>query len=281
LVRPPETPIQRQLGEVERELIIVNGVICAGVFGLGMLRGHGLVPMLRSAISLAVAAIPEGLPAVATTMLAIGIQDMRRRNVLVRKLDAIETLGAVEIVGLDKTGTLTENRWATIAVHADGALLAIDGDRLTLGERDADLTTRAVVRSLFEVAALCSDAIVRPAKEGHLVEGTPTESALVETALALGIDVTALRMSARVLTSVPRALGRMRMSTLHETAGGGSLLCVKGDPVEVLARCTAWRSADGAVPLGDDARAAVHRANEHVAGRALAGPRRRRIRNRR
>lgn len=86
-VRPPETPIQRQLGDVERELIIVNGLICAAVFGLGLLRGHGLLPMLRSAISLAVAAIPEGLPAVATTTLALGIQDMRRRNVLVLAAD--------------------------------------------------------------------------------------------------------------------------------------------------------------------------------------------------
>ena len=96
-VRPPETPMQRQLGGVERELVIVNGLICGAVFGLGLLRGHGLVPTLRSAISLAVAAIPEGLPAVATTTLAVGVQDMRRRKVLVRKLDAVETLGAVEV----------------------------------------------------------------------------------------------------------------------------------------------------------------------------------------
>ena len=96
------------------------------VFGLGLLRGHGLVPTLRSAISLAVAAIPEGLPAVATTTLALGVQDMRKRKVLVRKIDAVETLGAVEIIGLDKTGTLTENRMATVAVHADGACFALE-----------------------------------------------------------------------------------------------------------------------------------------------------------
>jgi Ca2+-transporting ATPase len=84
-VRPPETPIQRQLGDVEREFVIINGLICAAVFGLGLLRGQGLLPMLRSAISLAVAAIPEGLPAVATTTLALGIQDMRRRNVRATK----------------------------------------------------------------------------------------------------------------------------------------------------------------------------------------------------
>jgi len=268
-VRPPETPIQRQLGHVERDLVIVNGLICAGVFGLGMLRGHSLVPMLRSAISLAVAAIPEGLPAVATTTLAIGIQDMRRRNVLVRKLDAVETLGAIEVIGLDKTGTLTENRMAAVAVHADGALLTVDGGRLILGEQDAVAEARVVVRRLFEVSSLCSDAIVRPAPEGFLIEGTPTESALVEAAIALGADVAALRRSARVLASVPRALGRMRMSTLHETADGGRLLCIKGDPLEVLARCTARRTASGMVPLDEDARAAVLKANARMAGQAL------------
>ena len=268
-LRPPETPIQRQLGDVGRELAIVNGLICGAVFGLGMLRGQGLVPALRSAISLAVAAIPEGLPAVATTTLAFGIQDMRRRNVLVRKLDAVETLGAVEVIGLDKTGTLTENRMATVAVHADDAMLQLDAGRLFRDGVDAEAGTRAVVRRLFEIAALCSEAIVRPRPGGIEVDGTPTESALVETALALGLDVAEIRFSARMLATAMRGDGRKRMSTLHETADGGHLLCVKGDPVEVLARCSAAHTANGVMPLGDQARAAILKANDHMAGQAL------------
>jgi Ca2+-transporting ATPase len=268
-LRPPETPMQRQLGEVGRELVVVNGLICGAVFGLGMWRGQGLVPTLRSAISLAVAALPEGLPAVATTTLALGIQDMRRRNVLVRKIDAVETLGAVEVIGLDKTGTLTENRMATIAVHADNAMLALDAGRLSRDGADAGAETRAVVRRLFEVAALCNEAIVSLAPEGFKIEGTPTESALVEAALALDIDVPAIRLSARVLASAGRGDGRMRMTTLHETAAGGRLLCVKGDPAEVLALCSSRQTADGVVPLDDAARAAVLKANERMAGQAL------------
>jgi Ca2+-transporting ATPase len=267
-VRPPETPIQRQLGDVERELIIINGLICAAVFGLGLLRGQGLLPMLRSAIALAVAAIPEGLPAVATTTLALGIQDMRRRNVLVRKLEAVETLGAIEVIGLDKTGTLTENRMATVAFDAGGASLRHDGGRLTHGEKAADEPTRAIVRRLLEVAALCSEAIVRVTPEGFSVEGTPTESALVEAALAFDIDVAKLRASARVLATVGRGDGRKRMSTLHATANGGRLLCVKGDPVEVLARCSACCAA-GIAPLDEEARASVLKANDRMAGQAL------------
>ena len=268
-VRPPETPIQRQLGDVERELIIVNGLICAAVFSLGLLRGHGLLPMLRTAISLAVAAIPEGLPAVATTTLALGIQDMRRRNVLVRKLEAVETLGAIEVIGLDKTGTLTENRMATVAFDAGGAELRHDSGRLTHGGKAADEPTRAICRRLLEVAALCSEAIVRLAPKGFSVEGTPTESALVEAAIAFDIDVAKLRASARVLATVGRGDGRKRMSTLHATANGGRLLCVKGDPVEVLARCSAYRGASCVAPLDEETRASVLKANDRMAGQAL------------
>jgi Ca2+-transporting ATPase len=268
-IRPPETPIQRQLGDVGRELVIVNGLICGAVLGLGMLRGQALVPALRSAISLAVAAIPEGLPAVATTTLALGIQDMRRRNVLVRRLDAVETLGAVEVIGLDKTGTLTENRMTTAAVHVDTAMLTLEAGQLRRGDQDATAETRAVVRRVVEVTALCSDAIVRPNADGVEIEGTPTEAALVEAAIALGVDVVELRLSARVLATAVRGDGRKRMSTLHATADGGRLLCVKGDPVEVLARCSRLRMADGVVPLDDQVRADILKANERMAGQAL------------
>ena len=248
-VRPPQTPIQRQLGDVGRELIIVNGLICGAVFGLGLLRGQPLIPMLRSAISLAIAAIPEGLPAVATTTLALGIQDMRRRNVFVRKLDAVETLGAVEVIGLDKTGTLTEDRMATAAIHTDDVMLAAEAGRLSRGGNDVEVETHAVVRRLFEVAALCSDATVHRERDGFLVDGTPTESALLETALSLGIDVIELRRSAPVLATAARGDGRKRLSTLHGLADGGQQLCVKGDPAEVLARCKNVLTANGAVGL--------------------------------
>lgn len=262
-VAPPETPIQRQLGDVGRELIIVNGVICGAVFALGLLRGQGLIPMLRSAISLAVAAIPEGLPAVATTTLALGIQDMRKRQVFVRKLDAVETLGAVEVIALDKTGTLTENRMAAAALHVGGK--QID---LSAGTSQIEVGLKDVARRLFEVASLCSDASVKPDGQGYVVEGTPTESALIEGALGLQVDVAALRLSGRVLSTAGRGDGRKRMSTLHAIETG-RLLCVKGDPVEVLARCTTQMTAEGDVALGDLARAEIIRANQTMAGQAL------------
>jgi Ca2+-transporting ATPase len=266
---PPETPIQRQLGLVEKELVVVNGLICAAVFGIGLMRGHGFVPMLRSAISLAVAAIPESLPAVATTTLALGVQDMRRRDVLVRKLEAVETLGAVEVVGLDKTGTLTENRMAVAAIHADLTMLSLDAAHLTAEGCEAPAGARDVARRLLECTALCNEARVHPSTEGPVVEGTSTEGALVEAALALEIDVASLRRSNPRLATVARGDGRKRMTTLHETEGGGRLACVKGDPVEVLARCTSRCVATGIAPLDTGSRLKIVEANERMAARAL------------
>ncbi|MEF3365876.1 HAD-IC family P-type ATPase [Methylocystis sp. 9N] len=268
-VRPPETPIERELGDVGRELVIVNGLICACVFGIGLLRGHGLIATLRSAVSLAVAAIPEGLPAVATTTLAFGVQDMRKREVLVRKIDAVETLGAVEVVGLDKTGTLTENHMAAVAVHADDRALALHQGRLLEEGADADEERRVLARRLFEIATLCSDAAVRRSAQGFEIDGTPTETALIEAGVALGVDPLDLRQSARVLASAGRGDGRKRMSVLHERADGARLLCVKGDPVEVLARCATRRLASGDAPLDGAMRAAILKANERMAGDAL------------
>jgi Ca2+-transporting ATPase len=265
----PQTPIQRELGDVERELVIVNGVICASVFLLGVLRGHGLIPTLRSAISLAVAAIPEGLPAVATTTLALGVQDMRKRKVLVRKIDAVETLGAIETIGLDKTGTLTENRMAVVRVHVDNGAFELKEGRLSREGVDADVATIDLARRLFEVATLCSDAAVVPAVEGWEIDGTPTETALVEAGVAMGVDPVALRRSAPMQANVARGEGRKRMSTLHEATDGARVLCVKGDPVEVLARCANRRAVDGVAPLDAAARTAILKANERMAGDAL------------
>jgi Ca2+-transporting ATPase len=263
-VRPPETPIQRQLTGLGRELVLINGAICAVVFGLGLLRGHGLLPMLRSAISLAVAAVPEGLPAVATTTLALGIQTMRRRQVLVRKLEAVETLGAVEVVGLDKTGTLTANRMTVVAVHADSVLLELDGQQTGGGT-----VAEPVLRHLFEAAVLCSEAQLVSGPNGSTMTGSPTEIALLLIAVDFGVDVAELRRQRPVLALVPRSEGRKRVSTLHGTGGMRRLLCVKGDPAEVLSRCVTRLAAAGPARLDDPAREAIQQANERMAGQAL------------
>ena len=194
---------------------------------------------------------------------------MRRHDVAVRRLDAVETLGAIEVIALDKTGTLTENRMRMVAVHVDGALLALEGGRLVDGEAEAAPAAVVETKRLLEVAALCSDAILLPAGAGARVDGSSTESALLEAALAFGVDVTALRADAPLVVDVPRSESRMRMSTLHRRGDGGEWLCVKGDPEEVLSRCAGRAAQDGVAPLDEAARACIREGNARMASRAL------------
>ncbi len=255
-VRPPETPIERQLSEVGRDLVLINGAISGLVAAIGLARGQPWPQILRSAISLAVAAVPEGLPAVATTTLALGIQDMKRRRILVRRLDAVETLGTVQVIALDKTGTLTANRMECVALHLDERVVTIT---------DLSDDVRDLARVLFETAALCSDVEER---DGALI-GTPTETALVRGHLALGGRIADLAARFPRLAIVPRAEGRKRMSTLHRGPDGTALLAVKGDPLEVLARCTHRLTARGVLPLDGEAQRAILATNDRMAGQAL------------
>jgi Ca2+-transporting ATPase len=261
-LRPPPTLMQTELGTLGRRLVWINGAICLAVFGLGLLRGRGLLPTLRSAVSLAVAAVPEGLPAVATTTLAVGIRQMRREGVLVRRLGAIEALGAVQVVCLDKTGTLTRNVMAVVEARVPGGVCAFAGARATApGDAAA-----AEARALFRLAALCSDAALAP---GDGATGSPTEVALLRAAAALGEDLEALGAAHPRLATTARAEGRKRMATLHATPDGGRLLAMKGDPAEVLALCTHRLDGAGIAPLAPAERAAIRAANDAMAGRAL------------
>src|SRR5262249_19149138 len=155
------------------------------------LRGHGMLQTVKSALALAVAAVPEGLPTVATTVLAIGVTQMRHRRVLVRRLDAIETLAAVDVIAFDKTGTLTQNRMTAAAMACSGRRWDLP-DGMRPSEGSAALAERDAVR-LLEIAALCSDARLTERGEENRIAGTPTETALLRLALDFGVDVHALR----------------------------------------------------------------------------------------
>src|SRR6058998_627265 len=120
------------------QLVYLSSGVCAVVFGIGVLQGYGLLEMLKSAISLAVAAVPEGLPTIATTTLALGILNMRRHHVLVRRLDAVETLGCVQTICLDKTGTLTLNKMSVVAAYAGMRCLQVTDGTFIAGEDRID-----------------------------------------------------------------------------------------------------------------------------------------------
>ncbi|MEN8175197.1 MAG: HAD-IC family P-type ATPase [Pseudomonadota bacterium] len=265
----PETPMQKQLDSMGTQLALLSGAVCAGVFGVGLLRGFGWLEMLKSSVSLAVAAVPEGLPAVATTTLAMGIAEMRKRNVAVRHLDAVESLGSVQVFCMDKTGTLTLNRMAVVSVYAGERPFSLSENQFTTGGTVIDPRGRDELVKLMQVVSLCSETGIRQTVDGHELDGSATENALVELALNTGIDVAGLRQDHPRLRIRYRAEGRPYMTTLHPYRGKTHLLAVKGSPEEVLALCDHQIVQGRKIKLTAQARAAIIAENNRMAGEAL------------
>ena len=267
----PQTPMQRQLDEIGRQLVWLGMAVCGAVFGIGMLRGFGLLQMFRSSVSLAVAAIPEALPTVATTTLALGIEDMRRRNVLVRRLDAVETLASVRVFCFDKTGTLTMNRMTVAAIDCGRPLSARpDGAMVDADRASADPQADPRLMWLLRIGALCSETAIAPGSDGTpLLDGTATENALVQLALDAGLDVQAERRQWPRLSIQHRSDAYRFMVTRHRGPDGRVLVAVKGSPEEVLALCAARLGKSGATALTEADRAETERANLAMAEGAL------------
>jgi P-type Ca2+ transporter type 2C len=266
----PLTPLQRQLQSLGHQMVLVTVAVSGAMVFIGWLRGYSLLQTVRTAISLAVAAIPEGLPTVSTMTLAKGIRGLRERGLLVRRLDAVETLGAVQIICLDKTGTITANRMAVQAVCLDGRRLRFaDGAIRDGGEGEGGPLTDGLT-ALLRVGALCSDAVVRDDGTGDSrVDGTPTESALVQLALDLGVDVVRLRADYPKVSHLERTEHRMYMSTIHATPEGRWLVATKGRPDQVLSRCRTVVRDGVARELTPVDRSTIETENESMAGQGL------------
>lgn len=262
--RPPETPLERQLQQLGTQLGILSGVICAGIFVIGILRGQPRLEMLNTAISLAVAAVPEGLPAVATTTLAMGIRDMNRRDVAVRKIEAVETLGSLKVLCLDKTGTLTRNHMSVVAAQQAGRQMITDEASLSEGTDTGDDIDIVAWHQLMKIITLCNDAEV----EQERLTGSATEVALLELAQSNRIDVDGLRGQYPRLETRERAEGRPLMSTVHR-GKDGLLVAVKGRPVEVLERCDSVIVDGKPRPLDGDWQTQMLAANDAMAENAL------------
>jgi Ca2+-transporting ATPase len=224
------TPLQKRLAQFGRRLAVAVLAICAILFVVGWLRGEPPMIMFLTAVSLAVAAIPEALPAVVTISLAFGAARMVKQNALIRRLPAVETLGSVTYICSDKTGTLTENRMRVEACHADGVT------RQGLAEAGAP-----VWRELGMAMALCNDAHIDAA--GRLI-GDPTETALLA---ALPPEAAhSWRQAHARIGEIPFEAGRARMSTLHRD-DAGVLMFLKGAPESLLPLCTGQLTARGVV----------------------------------
>jgi Ca2+-transporting ATPase len=250
----PRTRLQVELDGLSKRLAVGATALCAGVVVAGLLRGRAAGPLIRSAVALGVAAIPEGLPTVATSLLATGIRSMQRRNVFARSLDAIENLGAVDVVCLDKTGTLTENR-----MHV--ASCTVGHARHLVGGRDAGRSGPRRTDEALLVCVLCSDV----ERNGTGWNGSATEVALVQLAAGQGLDVAAMRRRWPKLAVKERSDHHPYMVTLHGAPDGGALVAVKGRPEEVLARCTGWHDGRRVIPLTAPVRRELLRLNDELA----------------
>ncbi|MDR4506906.1 MAG: cation-transporting P-type ATPase [Candidatus Brocadiaceae bacterium] len=271
----PETPMEKQLKRLGNQLVIVCGAVCGGVLIAGLLRGYGFIQMLKSSISLAVSAVPEGLPTISTTTLALGIKNMRRRKVLIRQLNAVEALGCVQTICLDKTGTLTLNRMSVVALYSGMQHIKVSDGRF-IGEKEHinPFSCDELLR-LIHISILCNETEINREGEEFILNGSSTENALIHLAISSGVDISEIRKRYPNIKVNYRSENRNFMSTIHETgdteANGTSrlLVALKGSPGEVLSLCS-WHLHNGTKkPLTEDDRNTIETENERMAGNAL------------
>lgn len=253
----PHTRLQQELDGLGKRLAIGATALCVGVFALGALRGRPLLPLLRTAVSLGVAAIPEGLPTVATSLLASTIRSLQARQVYARRLDAIENLGAVDTVCFDKTGTLTQNRMSVASLTLGLELVVLDEQP----------SAPALPEQWLRVAVLCN-SIERPnGDRSGPWQGSSTELALLDFAVAQGADADRLRRSHPLLGVRHRSEHHPYMVTWHGSTQGGLWVAVKGRPDEVLERCDSWWDGQRMQPLTAAQRRRLLQRNDQMAAR--------------
>lgn len=244
--KAPQTPIQKKLEQVGKTLGIGCLIICFAIFIIGLFKKIEPLEMFMTAVGLAVAAIPEGLPAIVTIVLSIGVTKMAKKNSIIRKLPAVETLGCTSIICSDKTGTLTQNKMQVVE------------------EFCLDLQNR----ELNEHACMCTDSQIE-IKEGKKVAvGEPTEVALVNKALQENIDKQELYRKKKRVADIPFDSSRKMMSTLHQD-GNNYLVITKGAPDVILNKCKFYKYQGRVIELDSMTRRKIEQANEKMAEKAL------------
>ncbi|MCE2644297.1 MAG: cation-translocating P-type ATPase [Burkholderiaceae bacterium] len=273
-VEEGRTPLQIDLDRLGRQLARAALVLVVLVVGFGLARGQPFVEMLVFGVALAVAVVPEALPAVVTISLALGVQRLARRGALMRRLAAVETLGSTSVICTDKTGTLTRDEMTAREVWVAGRQIGVAGAGYApSGGFTADgvaLAPDHALRRLLTAAALCGDSdIVQHEDDGRWhAQGDPTEAALVVAAAKAGLRKPLLEAEWPRVAERPFSAEARCMATVH-AGPQGAFACVKGAPEVVLAACTRLQTADGTVALTAAQAAAVRAAAQAMAQRAL------------
>lgn len=276
------TPLQKKLDELGKYFTYIILGVCVVIFAVGLLEGRELLDMLLTSISLAVAAIPEGLPAIVTIILALGVQRMAKRKAIIRKLPAVETLGSTEIICSDKTGTLTLNKMTVEKLYVDGA--AIEADRGINESQGGEL--------LLQAMTLCNDSSIdegkhaaeassagdraetktgsmESTKSGKAIIGDPTETALVDYALSIGTDKRVLEQRYPRVGELPFDSDRKLMTTIHKLENGEFRVLTKGAPDVLLSRCSHIYEGGNVIALTEEHSARITASNKSLADEAL------------
>ena len=247
----PQTPLQKKLSNIGKSLGMICLAICLAIFIIGLIKGISLKEMFMTSVGLAVAAIPEGLPAVVTIMLSIGVTKMAKNNAIIRKLPAVETLGSSSIICSDKTGTLTQNKMHVVKIY-------------NYKEDITNNTNSLDFKFILELGAMCNDCKIN----NNSSTGEPTESAIVNIALKYGINKNSLYNKMKRVNEVPFDSDRKMMTTIHKI-GDKYRIITKGAPDIILQRCSYIYNYGSLKQLDYNTEQNIQKANEEMANKAL------------
>lgn len=283
-VEDEETPLQKRLDQLGKYLVVISLAVCGLVVATGVWRGEGFYKMFLAGVSLAVAAIPEGLPAIVTVALAIGVQRMVKRKAIVRKLPAVETLGCATVICSDKTGTLTQNEMTVRQIYSDRRMIAVTGQGYDpKGEFQGGdpMKAKDPLNEALKIAALCNNSTLTKkgvqvaglfrsaSKESPWgIEGDPTEGALLVAAAKAGIWRETLERKEERIGEIPFDSDRKRMSVIYQGKNERKAYA-KGAPDVILRLCKRELTSEGVVELTDIRRKTIMRANDEMARKAL------------
>ena len=264
------TPLQKKLGIFGKKLGLIILSICGIVILTGVLRGEPIFTMIITGIALAVAAIPEGLPAVVTITLALGLQKLSKSNAIIRKLPAVESLGSTTVIASDKTGTITKNEMTVRKIWHNGTLIAVTGEgyrpegKFLIGDKEISPSKDKTLELILRTASLCNNAELETSNGIFKIVGDPTEGSLIVAARKAGLS---LKEYPRI-KEIPFTSERKMMTTIH-TFQKKTTACVKGAPEKILSLCTHYCSNGKPVKLTQSERRKILDANQNLTKDAL------------
>jgi Ca2+-transporting ATPase len=273
-VEPPETPVQRNLNRLSRYFIALFLGICGLLVIAGLLKGFGWLEVFLLAVAAAVSAIPEGLPAVVTVILAAGMRTMANRNAIIRKLVAVETLGSATIICTDKTGTLTLNEMTVRNIFVNGQHIEVSGEgyqpqgEFSNNGQTLNPATESELNLTLRIGSLCNDALVTKEEQDYNIYGDPTEGAILVAAAKAGLNIEKLQKAFPRLDEILFQSEKQYMATLHPIEGR-KVAYIKGAPERILSMSKYVMKDNEVVPLSEEDAGAITQANADLAGEAM------------